>query len=111
MADFDLSRIAVYDKERKGIFIPSRQLRDSPFAPGDRFSVYPKPTQLFAVTIKRDDNGGILFDKNGIFLQRTRRIDILMGGIFNEYVIDFEPDEPGTIKLRPLEVVLETSRK
>ncbi|MEE9497322.1 MAG: hypothetical protein V3V39_12405 [Desulfobacterales bacterium] len=43
---------------------------------------------------------------NGIFIERTRRIDILLGGIFDEYVLYIESGIPGSIKLRPLEAVM-----
>jgi hypothetical protein len=109
--DIDLNDIAFYDRQRKGIYIHARQLANSHFAPGDRFALHPKPAQLFAVTIRKADDGDILFDKHGIFIERTRHIDILMGGIFEKYVIYLEADEPGTIKLRPLDVVLDTSQK
>jgi hypothetical protein len=32
--------------------------------------------------------------------------DILLGGIFDEYVLYIEADTPGTLKLRPLEAVM-----
>jgi hypothetical protein len=111
VSDIELDNIAFYEKERKGIYIHASLLKDSPFRPGDRFTVRSKPTQLFSVTIIKDDNGGIFFDRHGIFIARTRHIDILMGGIFNKYVVTIEQDEPGTLKLRPLEVVLDTSQK
>jgi hypothetical protein len=111
VAEADFSRIAFYEKERKGIFIHADLLKESPFLPGDRFSVRPKPTQLFSLTIGKDSNGDILFDKHGIFIARTRRIDILMGGIFDKYVVLIAPEEPGTLKLRPLDVMLDSSQK
>ena len=111
MSDVELTHIAFYDKERKGIYIHAQLLQDSPFQPGDRFAVRPRPTQLFAVTIIKEDNGDIFYDKHGIFIARTRHIDILMGGIFDKYVVTIEQDEPGTLKLRPLDVVLDTSQR
>ena len=45
------------------------------------------------------------FGKRGIFIQRTRRIDILLGGIFDEYVVYIESDIPDTIKIKPLVIV------
>jgi hypothetical protein len=111
VSDVELSSIAFYDKERKGIFIHTRLLQGGPFRPGDRFAVRPRPTDLFSLTIIRDDNGDIFYDKHGIFIARTRRIDILMGGIFDKYVVLIEPDEPGTLKLRPLDVILDESQK
>jgi len=107
----DLSNIAFYEKERKGIYIHASLLKDSPFAPGDRFSVRTGKTHLFAVTIKRDDTGDIFYDRHGIFIQRTRLVDMLMGGIFDKYVVTMAQDPPGTITLRPLEIVMDKSQK
>jgi len=61
--------------------------------------------ELFALTIIRDDNGAIFYDKRGIFIERSRKIDILLGGIFDEYVFYIEPEIPRTIKLKALEIV------
>jgi hypothetical protein len=77
--------IANYDSDRKGIFIHKDQLKDSRFKMGDRFSVKVGRQDLFAIAIVKDDKGDIVYDKNGIFIERTRRIDILMGGIFDKY--------------------------
>jgi hypothetical protein len=98
--------IANYDPDRKGIFIHKSQLNDSCFKVGDRFSVRVGRQDLFAFSIIKDDKGDIVYDKNGIFIDRTRRIDILLGGIFDEYVLYIESDIPGSIKLRPLEAVI-----
>jgi len=106
----DLCRVAFYEKERKGIFIHADLLKDSPFQVGDRFSIRPTPTQLFSVTIGKDDTGDIIYDRHGIFISRTRRFDMLMGGIFEKHIVYLEQDEPLTIKLRPLDVVLNASQ-
>jgi hypothetical protein len=98
--------IANYDPDRKGIFIHKNQLNESSFKVGDRFSVKRGKQELFALTIRKADKGDIVYDKNGIFIQRTRRIDILLGGIFDEYVLYIEADTLGTLKLRPLEAVM-----
>jgi hypothetical protein len=98
--------VANYDPDRKGIFIHKNELMDSRFKVGDRFSVKVGKQDLFAITLIRDDKGDIVYDKNGIFIERTRRIDILLGGIFDEYVLYFEPVTPESIKLRPLEAVM-----
>jgi hypothetical protein len=111
VVDVELDNIAFYDKERKGIFLHAQLLQGSPFRPGDRFAVRPRPSDLFSLTIIRDDNGEIFYDKHGIFIARTRRIDILMGGIFDKYVVLIAPEEPGTLKLRPLDVMLDSSQK
>jgi hypothetical protein len=101
--------IANYDADRKGIFIHNNQLNDSGLKAGDRFSVKMGKQELFAISIVKDDKGDIVYDKNGIFIERTRRIDILLGGIFNEYVVYFESDPQGSIKLRPLEAVIKNN--
>ena len=103
--------IAFYDPERKGMFIHADQLTGSPFTIGDRFSVLTGKRELFAMTIIKDDQGEIFFDKKGIFIERTRKIDILMGGIFEEYVFYIEPELPATIKIKPLEIVKDTDQK
>ena len=98
--------VANYDTDRKGIFIHKNQLTDSSFNVGDRFAVKVGKQDLFAITLIKDDKGDIVYDKNGIFIKRTRRIDILLGGIFDEYVLYFKSGTPGSIKLRPLEAVM-----
>jgi hypothetical protein len=101
--------VAIYDPDRKGIFIHKNRLNASNFKVGDRFSVKRGKQDLFAVSILKDDKGDIVYDKNGIFIERTRRIDILLGGIFDEYVLYIETEAPGAIKLRPLEAVLKNN--
>jgi hypothetical protein len=100
---------ANYDPDRKGIFIHKNQLSDSGFNVGDRFSVKVGKQDLFAISIVRDDKGDIVYDKNGIFIERTRRIDILLGGIFDEYILFIETDPYGSIKIRPLEAVIKNN--
>ena len=102
--------IAFYDPERKGIFIHSDQLKESPFDVGDRSSVRKGKRELFAMTIVKDDTGEIFYDKKGIFIERTRKIDILLGGIFDEYVVYIEPQIPHTIKIKALEIVKDNSQ-
>lgn len=101
--------VANYDPDRKGIFIHKNELADSRFKLGDRFSVKVGKQDLFAITIVKDAKGDIVYDKNGIFIKRTRRIDILLGGIYDNYVLYIEFDSPGTIKLRPLEAVIKNN--
>ncbi len=101
--------IANYDSDRKGIFIHKNQLAESSFKLGDRFSVKFGKQDLFAITLVKDGEGDIVFDKNGIFIKRTRRIDILLGGLYDDYVLYIESDSPGTIKLRPLEAVIKNN--
>lgn len=107
----DRKQIAFYDPERKGMFIHADQLLDSPFEVGDRFSLRKGRRELFAITIIKNDRGDIFFDKQGIFIERTRKIDILLGGIFEEYVFYIEPEIPATIKLKPLKIVKDTEQK
>ncbi len=109
--DISPNHIAFYDPDRNGIFIHFDQLKDSPFEVGDRFSVRKGKRELFAMTIIKDDNGDIFFDKKGIFIERTRKIDILLGGIFDEYVFYNEPEIPGTIRLKALDIVKDKSQK
>jgi hypothetical protein len=104
-------QIAFYDPERRGMFIHADQLADSPFKIGDRFSVRKGRRELFAMTIIKDDQGQIFFDQKGIFIERTRKIDILLGGIFDEYVFYIAPEIPQTIKIKPLEIVKDTDQK
>lgn len=107
--DIDDLPVANYDPDRKGIFIHKNQLDDSGFKVGDRFSVKVGKQDLFAISIVKDGKGDIVYDKNGIFIERTRRIDILLGGIFDEYVLYFESDPQGSIKLKPLEAVIKNN--
>ncbi len=95
--------IGIYDPDRKGIFIHRDQLGSSPFKVGDRFSVRKGKQELFAMTLIKDDQGEIFFDKKGIFIERTRRIDILLGGIFDAYHVFIEPELPACLKIKPLE--------
>ena len=110
-SDINPRNIAFYDPERKGIFIHRDQLKDSPFDVGDRFSVRKGKRELFAMTIVKDDTGTIFYDKKGIFIERTRKIDILLGGIFAEYVTYIEPEIPLTIKIKALDIVKDSSQK
>ena len=77
-SDISPKNIAFYDPERKGIFIHNDQLKESPFVIGDRFSVRKGKRELFAMTLIKDDTGEIFYDKKGIFVERTRKIDILL---------------------------------
>ena len=59
----------------------------------------------------KNEKPDIFFDKKGIFIERTRKIDILLGGIFDEYVFYIEPEITGTIKIKQLEIVKDKSQK
>ena len=109
-ADIKNQHIAIYDRDRKGIFIHKDQLEDSGFKVGDKFSVKKGQKELFALTIIKDEKGDIVFDKSGLFIERTRRVDIFLGGIFDEYVIFFESETPDTLQIKPLEMVLRGNR-
>ena len=109
-ADIKNKHIAIYDQDRKGIFIHIDQLEASGFKVGDKFSVKKGQKELFALTIIKDENGDIVFDKTGLFIERTRRVDIFLGGIFDEYVIYVESAMPDMIKIKPLEMVLKDNR-
>ena len=103
-------QIAFYDPDRKGILVHKDQLEDSPFEIGDRFSLRKGKRELFAITIIKDEDGDIIYDRRGIFIERTRKIDILLGGIFDEYVIYIEPEIPLTIRLKALDIVKDTEQ-
>jgi hypothetical protein len=109
-ADIGNHQIAIYDPDRKGIFIHKDQLEDSNFEVGDKFAVKKGQKELFALTVIKDSNGDIIYDRSGIFIERTRRVDIFLGGIFDEYVIYLKADQPNTIKIKPLEMVLKGNR-
>jgi hypothetical protein len=110
-SDISRNQIAFYDPDRKGILIHKDQLVDTPFSVGDRFSVRKGKRELFAMTLIKDGNGDIIFDKRGIFIERTRKIDVLLGGIFDEYVFYIEPEITGTIKIKALERVRDSHQK
>ena len=97
----DNSTIALFDRDRNGIFIHRNCLAGKPFSIGDRFSVHKGKRELFSLKIKKDTGGDILLDKNGIFIHRNTRVDILLGGIYDEFCIDFPADAPETIIIRP----------
>ena len=101
--------VANYDADRKGIFIHKNELAGSSFKSGDRFSVKVGKQDLFAITLVKDGKGKIVYDKNGVFIKRTRRIDILLGGLYDDFVLYIESNGPGTIKIRPLEAVIKNN--
>lgn len=55
------------------------------------------------MTIVKDDQGEIFYDKTGIFIPRSRRVDILMGGIFEAYAVETIPQHPDRLRILPLE--------
>ena len=108
--DIHNNQIAIYDADRKGIFIHRAQLKEFPFEIGDRFAVKKGQKEIFTLAIVKDEGGDIVYDKAGIFIARTRRVDVFLGGIFDEYVIFFESHKPNTFKIKPLEMVLKGNR-
>lgn len=98
-------RIALHDTERRGIFIHTSQIGDTRFKAGDRFSIRKGKRELFSLVIVKDDRGDIVYDKNGSFIQRTRRVDILLGGIFDEYRIELDEADPDRLIIKPLEPI------
>lgn len=96
-------RGAIHDPERRGILIPASQLADSPFTEGDRFSVRKGQRAFFCVVIEKDPEGEIVFEKYGIFIPRTRRVDAHMGGIFHEFFVDFPSAHPDRMAISPVD--------
>jgi hypothetical protein len=99
-------RLATHDAERRGILIPASQLEGAGLVPGDRLSVKKGQRELFAVVLVQDAAGDILFDKSGIFVARTRRVDILLGGVFETFAVEVLPGTPLRLRIRPVGVEL-----
>lgn len=95
-------RRAIHDPQRKGILIPADELSDSRFKPGDRFSVRKGRQEFFTLKLVLDPKGPILFDRQGILIERTRRVDILIGGIFDEFGVDLSAAAEGVLILKPI---------
>jgi hypothetical protein len=93
-------RTAVHDRQRRGILIPAGQLEGLNLSPGDRFRLKKGLRELFAIALVKDDRGDILFDRSGIFIERTRRVDLLLGGIFDTYEVTFVDREPPMLIVR-----------
>ena len=98
--DKSVLRMAIHDRDRRDILIPASQLEGTGLAVGDRFKLKKGQRDLFTVTIIKDDKGDILFDRSGIFIDRTRRVDILLGGIFDTYQVEIVAATPPTLLLR-----------
>ena len=96
----DTIRMAIHDPERRGILIPTSQLEDLDLSVGDRFTLKKGQRELFAITIVKYASGEIFFDRNGIFIERTRRVDILMGGIFSDFRVDIKETDPLTLVIK-----------
>jgi hypothetical protein len=97
-------RLALNDPQRRGVFIPASQLVDTPFDVGDRFKVKKGQKDLFAVLIVRDPQGDILYDRTGIFIERTRRVDMFLGGVFDTFGVEVREDDPPALRIRPLDI-------
>jgi hypothetical protein len=97
-------RLALNDPQRRGILIPANQLVDAPFAVGDRFKVKMGQKDLFAVLIVKDPQGDILYDRTGIFIERTRRVDMFLGGVFDTLGVEILSGDPQAIRIRPLDI-------
>ena len=103
-------RTAVNDRERGGILIPAGELVDTDLAIGDRFRIKMGHPGLFMVTLVKDPKGDIFFDRSGIFIARTRRVDSLLGGIFDQYGVELVVDEPPLLRIKTLDPGLDAIR-
>jgi hypothetical protein len=92
---------AMYDKDRKGIFVHRDRFKDLPFDVGDRFSIHKGRQELFTLKIRKDPLGDLVMDRNGLFIPRSRRVDILLGGIYDEFILESDPRQPDGFQLRP----------
>lgn len=92
---------AIHDPQRRGILIPAESLIGTRFEIGDRFSVRKGKQAFFTLKLVLDPKGPILFDRQGVMIERTRRVDILLGGIFDTFEIDLSEADGGVITIRP----------
>jgi hypothetical protein len=98
-----IRRRAIHDRERRGILIPAGQLEGTGLSMGDRFMLKKGQRDLFALAIVKDARGDILFDRSGIFIDRTRRVDILLGGIFEEYQVEIVGADPPMLLVKTMD--------
>ncbi len=105
---FEAQRLALNDPQRRGILIPASQLVDTAFRVGDRFTVKRGQKDLFAVAIVPDDQGDILYDRTGIFIERTRRVDMFLGGVFDAFAVEILEGQPSALRIRPLNINLQS---
>lgn len=103
-------RTAVNDRERRGILIPTGELVDTGLSVGDRFRLKKGQRGLFTVTLVKDSAGDVFFDRSGIFVERTRRVDILLGGIFDTYGVEVVDAEPLLLKITAVDPGLDAIR-
>ena len=97
----DKENIVLFDHDRNGIFIHRDRLSETPFSIGDRFSIHKGKRELFSLKIIMNDQGDILLDKNGIFIHRSKRVDILLGGIYDEFILEYSSAVPNAFLIRP----------
>lgn len=105
-----IQRTAVHDRERRGILIPAIELADTSLSAGDRFRLKKGQRGLFMVTLVKDPDGDILFDRSGIFIDRSRRVDILLGGIFDTYSVEIVDAEPLVLRVKTMDPGLDAIR-
>ena len=101
--DKTIIRSAIHDPDRRGILIPAGQLEGSGLSVGDRFTLKKGQRDLFTVVLVKHAAGEIFFDRSGIFIERTRRVDILLGGIFDEYGVDIIDAEPPMLLVKTMD--------
>ncbi len=104
-------RLALNDPQRRGIIIPASQLADTDFTVGDRFKVKMGQKDLFAVMIVKDARGDILYDRTGIFIERTRRVDMFLGGVFDTFSVEVRNENPPALRIRPLDINIKGMEK
>jgi len=96
-------RRALHDRDRRGILIPASELDGSGLSIGDRFVLKKGQRDLFAVALVKHETGDIFFDRSGIFIERTRRVDILLGGIFDEYQVEIVAADPPMLFVKTMD--------
>jgi hypothetical protein len=99
--------MAMHDPDRRGILVPANQLAQTPFKEGDRFSIRKGQREFFCVIIQKDPRGDIPYEKYGIFIRRTKRVDAYMGGLFERFRVTPVKDHPDRLKISPLENEME----
>jgi len=96
-------RSALHDRDRRGILIPVGQLEGSGLSVGDRFTLKKGQRNLFTLVLVKHDAGEIFFDRSGIFIERTRRVDILLGGIFDAYQVEIVDAVPPMLLVKTMD--------
>jgi len=101
--DNEKARRALHDRDRRGILIPTSELEGSGLSIGDRFTLKKGQRDLFTVALVKQEAGQIVFDRSGIFFERTRRVDILLGGIFDEYQVQIVDADPPMLLVKTMD--------